>query len=56
MKFRDLETVVLERDIPERGLHGDDLGAVRSIGHGVARLRFDSGEINDAKPRSVALR
>jgi hypothetical protein len=28
MKFRELETVVLERDIPERGLRRGDLGAV----------------------------
>jgi len=28
MKFRELETVVLERDIPERGLRKGDLGAV----------------------------
>jgi hypothetical protein len=28
MKFRELETVVLERDIPERSLHKGDLGAV----------------------------
>jgi hypothetical protein len=26
MKFRELETVVLERDIPERGLLKRDLG------------------------------
>jgi hypothetical protein len=28
MRFRELETVVLERDIPERGLRKGDLGAV----------------------------
>jgi hypothetical protein len=28
MNFRELETVVLERDIPERGLRKGDLGAV----------------------------
>ena len=28
MTFRELETVVLERDIPERGLRKGDLGAV----------------------------
>ena len=28
MKFRELETVVLERDIPERGLRKGDLGVV----------------------------
>jgi len=28
MKFHELETVVLERDIPERGLRKGDLGAV----------------------------
>jgi hypothetical protein len=28
MTFRGLETVVLERDIPERGLRKGDLGAV----------------------------
>jgi hypothetical protein len=28
MKFHELETVVLERDIPERGLRRGDLGAV----------------------------
>ena len=27
MRFRELETVVLERDIPERGLRKGDLGA-----------------------------
>jgi hypothetical protein len=31
MKFRELETVVLERDIPERGLRKGDLGAVVEI-------------------------
>jgi hypothetical protein len=42
MKFRVLETLVLERDIPERGLHKGDLGAdedlvsVRSATHGAA--------------------
>lgn len=28
MKFRELETVVLERDIPEHGLRKGDLGSV----------------------------
>ena len=28
MKFRELDTVVLNRDIPERGLRKGDLGAV----------------------------
>jgi len=28
MKFRELDTVVLDRDIPERGLRKGDLGAV----------------------------
>jgi hypothetical protein len=28
MRFHELETVVLERDIPERGLRKGDLGAV----------------------------
>ena len=28
MRFRELETVVLERDIPEHGLRKGDLGAV----------------------------
>ena len=28
MKFHELETVVLERDIPERGLRKGDLGAI----------------------------
>jgi hypothetical protein len=28
MKFRQLDTVVLDRDIPERGLRKGDLGAV----------------------------
>jgi len=28
MKYRELETVVLEHDIPERGLRKGDLGAV----------------------------
>jgi Domain of unknown function (DUF4926) len=28
MRFRELETVVLERDIPERGLRRGDPGAV----------------------------
>jgi hypothetical protein len=28
MSFRELETVVLKRDIPERGLRKGDLGAV----------------------------
>lgn len=28
MKFRKLDTVVLDRDIPERGLRKGDLGAV----------------------------
>jgi hypothetical protein len=28
MKFRELETVVLEHDIPERGLRKGDLGVV----------------------------
>jgi Domain of unknown function (DUF4926) len=28
MKFQELETVVLERDIPEKGLRKGDLGAV----------------------------
>ncbi|HKT72760.1 MAG TPA: DUF4926 domain-containing protein [Steroidobacteraceae bacterium] len=31
MKFGRLETVVLERDIPERGLRKGDLGAVVEI-------------------------
>ncbi len=28
MRFHELETVVLERDIPERGLRKGDLGAI----------------------------
>jgi hypothetical protein len=28
MRFRELETVVLERDIPEHGLRKGDLGSV----------------------------
>ena len=28
MKFRELDTVVLNRDIPERGLRKGDIGAV----------------------------
>jgi hypothetical protein len=28
MKFRELETMILERDIPERGLCKGDFGAV----------------------------
>jgi len=28
MKFRELETVVLERDIPEHGLRKGDLGSI----------------------------
>ena len=28
MKFRELDTVVLDRDIPDRGLRKGDLGAV----------------------------
>ena len=28
MKFHELETVVLERDIPERGVRKGDLGAI----------------------------
>jgi hypothetical protein len=31
MKFRELETVVLERDIPESGLLKGDLGAVVAV-------------------------
>jgi hypothetical protein len=31
MTFRELETVVLERDIPERGLRKGDLGAVVAL-------------------------
>jgi len=28
MKFKELDTVVLDRDVPERGLRKGDLGAV----------------------------
>jgi hypothetical protein len=31
MKFRQFETVVLERDIPERGLRKGDLGAIVEV-------------------------
>lgn len=31
MRFRELDTVVLERDLPERGLRRGDLGAVVEI-------------------------
>jgi hypothetical protein len=31
MRFKELETVVLNRDLPERGLRSGDLGAVVQI-------------------------
>ncbi len=31
MKFKELETVVLDRDIPEHGLKRGDLGAVVAV-------------------------
>jgi hypothetical protein len=31
MKFKTLDTVVLERDLPEHGLHRGDLGAVVDV-------------------------
>lgn len=38
MKFAELDTVVLRRDVPERGLRAGDLGAVVEIygEHGLA--------------------
>lgn len=37
MIFRELDTVVLERDIPESGLRKGDIGAIVHI-HGDSRL------------------
>lgn len=31
MRFKELDTVVLDRDLPEHGLRRDDLGAVVQI-------------------------
>lgn len=31
MRFKELETVVLDRDLPERGLRKGDLGAVVAV-------------------------
>jgi len=31
MKFKDLDTVVLDRDLPEQGLRRGDLGAVVQV-------------------------
>ena len=31
MKFRKLDTVVLDRDVPERGLRRGDLGAIVEV-------------------------
>ena len=34
MAFRELDTVVLSRDLPESGLRAGDLGAVVHVGEG----------------------
>jgi len=34
MAFRELDTVVLSRDLPEAGLRAGDLGAIVHIGEG----------------------
>jgi hypothetical protein len=48
MKFHGLETVVLECDIPERGLRKGDLGAV------VELYEPDGLEVEFAVPRGVS--
>jgi len=40
MIFRELDTVVLERDLPESGLRKGDIGAVVHV-HGDSRLEVE---------------
>ena len=40
MIFRELDTVVLERDVPERGLRKGDIGAVVHV-HGDSALEVE---------------
>ncbi|MEP0773218.1 MAG: DUF4926 domain-containing protein [Acidobacteriota bacterium] len=41
MKFKELDTVVLERDLPEQGLRRGDLGAVVQVyGSEVLEVEF----------------
>lgn len=40
MIFRELDTVVLERDVPENGLRKGDIGAVVHV-HGHSRLEVE---------------
>ena len=51
MIFRELDTVVLERDIPESGLRKDDIGAVVHV-HGDSALEV---ELVRASGRTQAL-
>ncbi len=43
MRFRELQTVVLERDLPEHGLRKGDAGAVMHVHNGSCEVEFLRG-------------